>query len=120
MKEELDSIKENQTLTLCNLPQGCRAIGLKWVFKLKRNEHGVVVKYKARLMVKGYAQRRGVDYDEVFTLVARIDTIRLLIALAAHKGWEVHHLDVKSDFLNGDLHEEVFVERPIGFIKKGS
>jgi hypothetical protein len=90
------------------------------LFELKRNEHGDVVKYKARLVVKGYAQRRGIDYDEVFAPVDRLDTVRLLIALAAHKGWEVHHIDVKSAFLNGDLLEEVFVEQLVGFIKKGS
>jgi hypothetical protein len=72
MKEELDSIEDNQTWTLCDLLQGRRAINLKWVFKLKRNEHGYVVKYKARLVVKGYAQRRRIDYDEVFTPVARL------------------------------------------------
>jgi hypothetical protein len=90
------------------------------VFKVKRNEHGAVVKYKARLVVKGYAQRRGIDYDEVFAPVARLDKMRLLIALAAHRGWEVHHLDVKSAFLSGDMLDEMFVEQPAGFIKKGS
>jgi hypothetical protein len=120
MKEEMDAIEDNQTWTLCDLPQGRRAINLKWVSKLKHNEHGEVVKYKVRLVVKGYAQRRGIDYDEVFAPVARLDTIRLLIALAAHKGWEVHHLDVKSAFLNGDLLEEVFIEQPSSFIVKGS
>jgi hypothetical protein len=120
MKEEMDAIEDNQTWTLCDLSQGRRAISLKWVSKLKYNEHGEVVKYKARLVVKGYAQRRGIDYDEVFAPVARLDTIRLLIALAAHKGWEVHHLDVKSAFLNGDLLEEVFIEQPSSFIVKGS
>jgi hypothetical protein len=79
-----------------------------------------VVKYKARVVVKGYEQRRGTDYDEVFAPVARHDTVRLLIALAAHRGWEVHHLDVKSAFLNGDLFEEVFVEQLAAFILKGS
>jgi hypothetical protein len=120
MKEEMDAIEDNQTWTLCDLSQGRRAISLKWVSKLKHNEHGEVVKYKARLVVKGYAQRRGIDYDEVFAPVAMLDTIRLLIALAAHKGWEVHHLDVKSAFLNGDLLEEVFIEQPSSFIVKGS
>ena len=78
-------------------------IGLKWVFKVKRDEHGAVSKHKARLVVKGYAQRHGIDYDEVFAPVARLDSVCLLIALAAHEGWEVHHMDVKSAFLNGDL-----------------
>jgi hypothetical protein len=120
MKEEMDAIEDNQTWTFCALPQGHRAIGLKWVFKLKKNDLGEVVKHKARLVVKWYAQRRGIDYDEVFAPVARLDTIRLLIALAVNRGWEVHHLDVKSAFLNGDLLEEVFVEQPAGFILMGS
>jgi hypothetical protein len=120
MEEEMAAIKENQTWTLCDLLHGRRAIGLKWVFKVKRDEAGAVVKHKARLVVKGYAQRKGIDYDEVFAPVARLDTVRLLIALAADRGWEMHHLDVKLAFLNGDLQEEVFVQQPEGFVKKGS
>jgi hypothetical protein len=120
MEDEMAAIEENKTWTLCELPQGRRAIGLKWVFKVKRDEAGSVVKHKARLVVKGYAQRKGIDYDEVFAPVARLDTVRLLIALAADRGWEMHHLDVKSAFLNGDLHEEVFVQQPGGFVKEGS
>jgi hypothetical protein len=76
---------------------------VKWVFKVKRDEHGAVSKHKAHLVVKGYAQRHGIDYDEVFALVAWLDSVRLLIALTAHEGWEVHHMDVNSAFLNGDL-----------------
>jgi hypothetical protein len=104
---------------LADLPADRRAIRLKWVFKVKRDSNGNVVKHKARFVVKGYAQRRGIYYDEIFTPVARLDSVRLLIALAAHNGWEVQHLDVKSAFLNGNLHEEVFVEQPMGFIKAG-
>jgi hypothetical protein len=74
---------------LCDLPQGHHAIGLKWVFKVKRDEQGAIAKHKARLVVKGYTQRRGIDYDEVFAPVARLDTVRLLMALVAHKGWEM-------------------------------
>jgi hypothetical protein len=74
--------------------------------------------HKARLVVKGYAQRHGIDYDEVFAPVARLDSVRLLIALAAHEWWEVHHMDVKSAFLNGDQYE-VYVEQPTGFIIAG-
>jgi hypothetical protein len=76
---------------------------VKWVFKVKQDEHRAVSKHKARLVVKGYTQRHDIDYDEVFTLVARLDSVCLLIALAAHEGWEVHHMDVKSAFLNGNL-----------------
>jgi hypothetical protein len=92
---------------------------VKWVFKVKRDEHGTVSKHKACLVVKGYAQRHGIDYDEVFTPVARLDSLCLLIALAAQEGWEVHHMNVKSTFLNGDLQEEVYIEQPMGFIVTG-
>ncbi|KAL6647280.1 hypothetical protein ACP70R_014717 [Stipagrostis hirtigluma subsp. patula] len=119
MMEEMESIEDNKTWSLADLPPGRKAIGLKWVFKVKRDEHGAVSKHKARLVVKGYAQWRGLDYDEVFAPVARLDSVRLLIALAAHEGWEVHHMDVKSAFLNGDLQGEVYVEQPAGFTVTG-
>lgn len=119
MMEELESIEENQTWSLTDLPPGRRAIGLKWVFKVKRDEHGAVAKYKTRLVVKSYAQKQGIDYDEVFAPVSRLDTVRLLIALAAQENWEVHHMDVKSAFLNGDLQEEVYVQQPSGFVVAG-
>lgn len=88
---------------------GHKAIGLKWVFKVTKDAAGNVVKHKARLVAKGYAQREGVDFDEVFAPVARLETVRVLIALAAHENWEIHHMDVKSAFLNGYLKEEVYV-----------
>ena len=87
------------------MPKGHKAIGLKWVFKVKRDAAGNIVKYKARLVAKGYAQKQGVDYDEVYAPVARIETMRILLALVANGDWEVHHMDVKSAFLNGDLQE---------------
>jgi hypothetical protein len=93
---------------------------LKRLFKVKCDEQGDVGKHKARLVVKGYAQRRGIEYDVVVPSVARLDTVRLLIAPVAHKGWEMHHIDVKSTFLNGELQEEVFVEQATSFIKKGN
>ena len=76
-------------------PPRCGVIGLKWVFKVKRNEHGAVAKHKAHLVVKGFAQRHGIEYDELFTPVVRLDSVRLLIALVTHNGWEVHHMDIK-------------------------
>jgi hypothetical protein len=115
MMDELKAIKVNHTWSLTELPQDRRAIGLKWVNKVKKDECGAVARYKARLVVKGYVQRRGVDYDEVFALVALMEAIRLLIALAAHEGWPIHHMDVKSAFLNGELMAEVFVQHPLGF-----
>jgi hypothetical protein len=118
MQEEMNNIAENNTWAMSSLPVGHRAIGLKWVFKLKKDPDGNVVKHKARLVVKGYAQRKGVDFDEVFAPVARMETVRILLALAAHGGWEVHHMDVRSAFLNGDLSEEVYVLQPPGFMDK--
>ena len=120
MDLELEAIEKNGTWELTDLPDGGKKIGVKWVYKTKLNENGEVDKYKARLVAKGYAQQHGVDYTEVFAPVARLDTIRLVIALAAQKGWSIYQLDVKSAFLHGELSEEVFVEQPRGYEIKGS
>lgn len=119
-EEEITSIRKNRTWTLVDLPNGCKAIGLKWVFKIKRNADGSINKFKARLIAKGYVQRSGVDFDEVFVPVARLETVRVLIALAASSNWEIHHLDVRTAFLHGELKEDVFVSQPDGFKVKGS
>ena len=95
MQEEMSSIQENNTWSLVNLPDGQRAIGLKWVFKVKKDSNGAVVKHKARLVAKGYVQQQGIDFKEVFAPVARMESVRLLIALAAYEGWQLHHMDVK-------------------------
>ena len=118
-EDEIKSIVKNKTWELVDLPRGAKAIGLKWIFKIKRNSDGSINKFKARLVAKGYIQRHGVDFEEVFAPVARMETVRLLIALAASRGWEVHHLDVKTAFLHGDLREEVYVSQPEGFEIKG-
>lgn len=119
MQKEIDSIERNQTWKLTELPEEHKPIGLKWVFKLKRNAAGEVTKHKARLVAKGYVQQKGVDFDEVFSPVTRLETVRLLLALSAREGWQVHHLDVKSAFLHGDLQEEVYVCQPEGFTTAG-
>jgi hypothetical protein len=119
MSAEIEAIERNQTWELTVLPKGVKPIGVKWVFKTKLNENGDVEKFKARLVAKGYAQRHGVDYTEVFAPVARFDTIRMILAMAAQSSWEVFQLDVKSAFLHGELKEEVFVQQPEGFTKKG-
>jgi hypothetical protein len=119
MREEMASIEQNDTWTLVSLPRGHKAIGLKWVFKLKRDEVGNIVKHKARLVAKGYVQQPGVDFDEVFAPVARMESVRMLVAAAAQEGWFVHHMDVKSAFLNGELREEVYVQQPPGFVAAG-
>ena len=119
MRSELQSITRNKTWELVKLPSGQRPIGLKWVFKLKKNAEGEIVKYKARLVAKGYVQKQGIDFEEVFASVARLDTVRLILAMAANRGWQIHHLDVKTAFLNGELQEEVYVTQPEGFEVKG-
>ncbi|KAI3753573.1 hypothetical protein L2E82_25630 [Cichorium intybus] len=118
MNAELASIEKNKTWSLVDLPKDRKAIGLKWMYKVKRDPSGKIVKYKARLVAKGYVQKRGVDYDEVYAPVARIETVRVILALAGSNGWRVHHLDVKSAFLNGTLEEEVYVSQPEGYTKK--
>ncbi|KAM0021247.1 putative RNA-directed DNA polymerase [Helianthus debilis subsp. tardiflorus] len=119
MKVELAAINKNKTWTLVQLPPNHKAIGLKWVFKLKRDADGKVVKHKARLVAKGYIQQKDVDFEDAFAPVARMETIRLILAIAATNGWLVHHLDVKSAFLYGDLKEEVYVSQPTGYEVKG-
>ena len=118
-EDEIKSIVKNKTWELVELPAGAKAIGLKWIFKVKRNSDGSINKYKARLVAKGYIQRHGVDFDEVFAPVARIETVRFVIAMAASRGWEIHHLDIKTAFLHGDLKEEVYVSQPEGFVTNG-
>ncbi|PWA73649.1 ribonuclease H-like domain, Reverse transcriptase, RNA-dependent DNA polymerase [Artemisia annua] len=120
MEIELDSINKNNTWTLTTLPEKQKAIGLKWVYKTKRDAQGKIIKHKARLVAKGYVQEQGIDFDEVFAPVARIETVRLILALAAYHGWQVHHLDVKSAFLHGDLKEEVYVTQPERFVQQGN
>lgn len=119
MQVEIDAIERNGTWKLIELPPGHKEIDLKWVFKQKKDTNGKVVKHKARLVAKGYVQKFGVDFDEVFAPVTRMETVRLLLALAAQSEWEVHHLDVKSAFLNGELKEKVYVTQPRGFEKEG-
>lgn len=102
-EEEISSIVKKKTWDLVNLPPGAKAIGLKWIFKIKRNADGSINKYKSRLVAEGYIQRHGIDFEEVFAPVAHIETVRFIMALAASNGWEVHHLDVKTTFLHGDL-----------------
>lgn len=120
MDNEIASIVKNKTWELTQLPTGAKKIGVKWIYKTKLNELGQVDKYKARLVARGYSQQYGVDYTEVFAPVSRLDTVRMVIALAAQKGWKLFQLDVKSPFLYGTLKEEVFVEQPKGYVKKGS
>ncbi|PKI48780.1 hypothetical protein CRG98_030822 [Punica granatum] len=113
-------IGKNQTWELVERTQNRKVIGFKWVYKTKLKFDGSVNKYKARRIVKGYAQIWGVDYSETFAPVARLDTIRLLLAIVAERNWKIYQLDVKSVFLNGVLEEEIYVEQLEGFEVKGA
>jgi hypothetical protein len=113
MQSEMDVVEKNRTWELADRPRGHRAITIKWVFKLKRDEASAIIKHKARLVARGFVQREGIDFDDTFTPVARMEFMRLLFALAAQEGWRVHHMDVKSAFLNDDLNEE-YLYQPSG------
>ncbi|GJV33891.1 putative ribonuclease H-like domain-containing protein [Tanacetum coccineum] len=115
MQEELLQFQLQKVWTLVNLPNGKRAIGTKWVFRNKKDERGIVVRNKARLVAQGYTQEEGIDYDEVFAPVARIEAIRLFLAYASFMGFIVYQMDVKSAFLYGTIEEEVYVCQPPGF-----
>ncbi|GJR87521.1 putative ribonuclease H-like domain-containing protein, partial [Tanacetum coccineum] len=116
MQEELLQFKLQQVWVLVDLPHGMKVIGTKWVYKNKRDERGVVVRNKARLVAQGYRQEEGIDYDEVFAPVARIEAIRLFLAFASFMGFIVYQMDVKSAFLYGTIDEEVYVSQPPGFV----
>lgn len=118
MEEQIKMIEKNKTWTLVPPNTGRKPIGVKWVYKVKMNPNDTINKHKSQLVVKVYAQLPGVDFGEMFAPVARHETIRLILAMAAQFKWQVMHLDVKFAFLNDILHEEIYVEQPKGFIQK--
>nr|GFD19733.1 retrovirus-related Pol polyprotein from transposon TNT 1-94 [Tanacetum cinerariifolium] len=99
----MNSLHENNTFELVKLPKGKRALKNKWVYKLKTEEHTSRPRYKARLVVKGFSQKRGIDFDEIFSLVVKMGSIRVALGLAASLDLEVEQMDVKTAFLYGDL-----------------
>ncbi|GKA70987.1 zinc finger, CCHC-type containing protein [Tanacetum coccineum] len=118
--DEIGSIMENNTWVLSDLPPGCKPLGCKWIFKRKMKVDGTIDKFKARLVIQGFRQKEGIDYFDTYAPVARITTIRLLLALAAIHNLVIHQMDVKTTFLNGDLDEEVYMKQPEGFIMPGN
>ncbi|GJS03703.1 putative ribonuclease H-like domain-containing protein [Tanacetum coccineum] len=115
MQEELLQFKLQKVWILVDLPKGHRAIGTKWVYRNKKDERGIVIRNKARLVAQGHTQEEGIDYDEVFAPVARIEAIRMFLAYASYMGFMVYQMDVKSAFLYGQIEEEVYVCQPPGF-----
>jgi hypothetical protein len=116
MQEELNQFKRNEVWDLVPRPEGVNIIGTKWVYRNKSDESGVVTRNKARLVAQGYSQIEGVDFDETFAPVARLESIRLLLGVACILKFKLFQMDVKSAFLNGYLNEEVYVEQPKGFV----
>jgi hypothetical protein len=115
MAAGIHDLKKNHTWTVTDLPSGKHPIGCKWVYKIKHKANGDVERYKARLVAKGYTQREGSDYSDTFSPVAKLTTVRVLLALASVKGWHLHQLDVNNAFLHGSLDKEIYMKLPPGF-----
>jgi hypothetical protein len=115
MDEEMAALDANRTWELVPLPEGKKAIGCKWVYKVKHNSDGSISRYKARLVAKIYAQTHGIDYEETFAHVAKMATMRVVIAVAASRGWLLHQMDVKNALLHGELQEKVYLDQPLGY-----
>jgi hypothetical protein len=120
MQEEYKSLLKNQTWDLVPLPSGRKLVICRWVYRTKSTTDGQINRYKARLVAKGFQQVHGIDYDETFAPVANMDSIRLALAIAVAKGWEVHQMGMKNAFLHSDLSEEIYMEQPQGFMQDSS
>jgi hypothetical protein len=120
MNEEYRSLIENDTWDLVPLPKGRKLVRCKWVYRNKYASDGSIERHKARLVAKGFSQVEGIDYNETFAPVAKMNSIHLVLSLAASHKWEVHQMDVKSAFLHGDLKEEIYMEQPPGYVQNDS
>ena len=110
---------ENKVWYLVELPEGSKQVRCKWVFKTKRDSNGNIGRYKARLVAKSYPQKDDIEYKETFSPVSKKDSLRIVMALVAHYDLELHQMDMKTAYLNGDLVEEVYMDQPDGFLIKG-
>lgn len=116
MQEEMKSLHENSTYKLVDLPKGIRALkNKKWVYKLKTEENNSRPRYKARLVVKGFGQKKGIYFEDIFSPVLKMSSIWVMLGLAVSLNLDVEQLDVKIAFLHGDLEEEIYMEQPKGF-----
>jgi Reverse transcriptase (RNA-dependent DNA polymerase) len=120
MKEELDALEKNETWRMVPLPNGKKLVGCKWIYKIKYHNNGTIERYKARLVAKGYTQTYGIDYEETFAPVAKMNTIRILLSIVVNQNWTLHQMDVKNAFLQGTLEEEVYMSLPPGYIRENT
>ena len=116
MIAEYESLMKNKTWSLVPLLIGKDLVGCKWFYKTKFTAKGQIEKYKSRLVAKGFNQLEGIDYNETFSPIAQMNNIRTILSIASSYKWEIHQIDVKSVFLNGDLNEEIYMQQPPGFI----
>ncbi len=119
MQEEYDPLMRNNTWILVPLLAGRKPVSCKWVFKIKQGANGEVERYKARLVARGFTQTYEVDYNKTFAPIAKFTSIRCILALAALEDMEIHQMDMKIAFLNGELEEEIYMEQPQGFVHQG-
>ncbi|CAJ2659174.1 unnamed protein product [Trifolium pratense] len=116
MAEEMTALEKNNTWDLVTLPRGKKTVGCRWVFTIKHKADGTIDRYKARLVAKGYTQSYGVDYQETFAPVAKLNTVRILLSVAANQDWPLLQFDVKNAFLHGEILEEIYMDTPPGMV----
>jgi hypothetical protein len=116
MNEEYLYLMANDTWDLVPLPKGRKLVRCKWVYRTKYASYGSVERHKAQFVAKGFSQVEGIDYNETFSIIDKMNSIHIVLSLATSHKWEVHQMNVKSTFLHGDLHEEIYIEQPLGYV----
>jgi hypothetical protein len=119
MDEEYSALMKNHTWHLVPSHTAKNVVDCRWIFKIKRKADGSIDRYKARLVAKGFKQRYGIDYEDTFSPVVKIATVRLVLAISVSRGWTLRQLDVKNAFLHGVLEEEVYMRQPPGYEDRG-
>jgi hypothetical protein len=120
IEDEMRSMSANRVWKLEEIPKGAKIVGCKWVYKIKRDSKGNIDRFKARLVAKGFTQIEEIDYNEIFSPVSSKDSFRIIMPLVVHYNLELHQMDVKTTFLNGDLYENVYMAQPKVFVVEGN